>query len=611
MFCCLVMFKGIFSLSVFRIMSLLDHLRKHTTNRMRQVFCKASLASVLYGGLSLIYYNGMQKLLSYLHWANIDIRPDSSSDEEAHDKSCVLEASTSSLLAENADMKRRMDCIERQVAELIRGQNSGSESFRRSIDTNYAQEQVGDVDFDFWQFEKDLEHSWVYKRNEHRESMMSFHSSVGRDDAWSELSKLKLAHLSVISVIALPVERSEIVDSSWYQTSTVTANSIIRSRTWAKAPVREKTPMPSQATGSSHAVSLLAAELFKVDSLERQVIRIIDQIALEIRAGSVAGMKSSLDRAEFELSKALRGFKKREETLRRDTSDLQESSLLSYELEIAFALLNACKDKGGRSFCSSLADAERDLYSIKSSHDTQAPCNRKSRVSLAPVRGVLKNMTRNVLKDSIDASRDTHTPPSAEKKSSSLYSLARRRKFGHLDDLVFLYEGLATLDLSDLNLSKLPYRDLQGMTKKLHIIVLDDNRISDFKDVKAFSNDVKVLQIRRNGLMHFPEAILRLRLSSLDISHNYIDQIPTYVTKMAELRELAMQGNAFDKLPAEIWQMEQLERLFVQWEVWRSWCEMNGENVDWRVVERYDEGLYTLGWAELERTRFLPGYEEQ
>lgn len=65
-------------------------------------------------------------------------------------------------------------------------------------------------------FEQLLASSWVYRRNEHRDEDMSFRSSVLRPSASSVLSELSLANISIVSVIALPVEIHELFNSHWY-----------------------------------------------------------------------------------------------------------------------------------------------------------------------------------------------------------------------------------------------------------------------------------------------------------------------------------------------------------------------------------------------------------
>jgi hypothetical protein len=59
-------------------------------------------------------------------------------------------------------------------------------------------------------FEKLLESSRAYRRASHSECDVSFSSSNIRSHAWSALSGVSLADISIISVIALPLESDEI-----------------------------------------------------------------------------------------------------------------------------------------------------------------------------------------------------------------------------------------------------------------------------------------------------------------------------------------------------------------------------------------------------------------
>lgn len=65
-------------------------------------------------------------------------------------------------------------------------------------------------------FEKLLYASWVYRRNVNREEDLSVRSSVLRSSAWSALSEISLANISIITVMALPIETQEVANSDWY-----------------------------------------------------------------------------------------------------------------------------------------------------------------------------------------------------------------------------------------------------------------------------------------------------------------------------------------------------------------------------------------------------------
>ncbi|KAI1365901.1 hypothetical protein F5Y08DRAFT_338301 [Xylaria arbuscula] len=67
-----------------------------------------------------------------------------------------------------------------------------------------------------FEFERDLQLSSVYRRVRRGSMDFSFHSSIARTNAWSLLSDYSLADLSVLSVIALPLDLSEVTNSHCY-----------------------------------------------------------------------------------------------------------------------------------------------------------------------------------------------------------------------------------------------------------------------------------------------------------------------------------------------------------------------------------------------------------
>ncbi|KAJ4416869.1 hypothetical protein N0V82_006508 [Gnomoniopsis sp. IMI 355080] len=66
-------------------------------------------------------------------------------------------------------------------------------------------------------FERILETTWVYKRNERNECDVSFISSAQRSHAWSIFSSVSLADVSIKSVIAMPITTLDISNPVHYQ----------------------------------------------------------------------------------------------------------------------------------------------------------------------------------------------------------------------------------------------------------------------------------------------------------------------------------------------------------------------------------------------------------
>ncbi|KAF4464666.1 hypothetical protein FALBO_8498 [Fusarium albosuccineum] len=65
-------------------------------------------------------------------------------------------------------------------------------------------------------FEKILEQSWVYKRNQRNECDSSFISTAARSHAWSVFSGFSLADVSVLSVIAMPLTTLDLSNGKHY-----------------------------------------------------------------------------------------------------------------------------------------------------------------------------------------------------------------------------------------------------------------------------------------------------------------------------------------------------------------------------------------------------------
>lgn len=70
-----------------------------------------------------------------------------------------------------------------------------------------------------FEFENDLETSRVYRRAQRETMDFSFRSSIRRTHAWSMLSDQSLANISVLSVIALPLNLQEIQNRHHYVTT--------------------------------------------------------------------------------------------------------------------------------------------------------------------------------------------------------------------------------------------------------------------------------------------------------------------------------------------------------------------------------------------------------
>jgi len=137
------------------------------------------------------------------------------------------------LLEQNQDIRSRLDYLgnifsatipsERHIEENL----STFSAVRRKSSTAYSVKEMLVLDnvvsdgaiFSIGQrraFEEILENTRVYRRTQHNSADASFRSSVVRTHAWSVLSELSLADISVQSVIALPLFPEDNVNLQWY-----------------------------------------------------------------------------------------------------------------------------------------------------------------------------------------------------------------------------------------------------------------------------------------------------------------------------------------------------------------------------------------------------------
>ncbi|PSS06669.1 hypothetical protein M430DRAFT_37760 [Amorphotheca resinae ATCC 22711] len=122
-------------------------------------------------------------------------------------------------LADNQDLERRLELVGAQLQQnTLRDSVAIYSDYSDGSDLTVCPKGTGTLDAYLIQheFEETLYASWVYRRNQSCRESMSIRSSVVRQSAWSVLSELSLAQISIISVIALPVQRSELFNAQWY-----------------------------------------------------------------------------------------------------------------------------------------------------------------------------------------------------------------------------------------------------------------------------------------------------------------------------------------------------------------------------------------------------------
>ena len=139
-------------------------------------------------------------------------------------------------------MERRLELVEQQLqlqetasihrSSIISTDTADSDNLTiRAGDSNPSDEPPPSAGSYQHAFEELLNSSWVYRRNKNREEDMSMRSSVLRLSAWSVLSDMSLANISVIAVMSLPVQLQELCNGGWYRASSDSAFS--RTEDWS------------------------------------------------------------------------------------------------------------------------------------------------------------------------------------------------------------------------------------------------------------------------------------------------------------------------------------------------------------------------------------------
>jgi hypothetical protein len=131
-------------------------------------------------------------------------------------------------LADNQDLARRLKQVELQLQQrqsVLLETLSIRSATRDSLSANRQSAGQSRIleDLTHHPFEEALLASWVYRRNRDRPESMSVRGSTIRHSAWSALSGISLAQLSAISVMNLPVQRSELFNVQWYVPTTASA----------------------------------------------------------------------------------------------------------------------------------------------------------------------------------------------------------------------------------------------------------------------------------------------------------------------------------------------------------------------------------------------------
>jgi hypothetical protein len=152
----------------------------------------------------------------------------SESDQEAYRSRSQLLANTSVLLTSNAELAQRLARLETCFQTATSVPTNRPESLM-SLDTitrynaNTQMETIAEddpsailTDLANSQYERVLELSRVYRKATNFDTDASYRSSVVRSHAWTMLTDISLSDISAISVIALPIQATDITNMEHY-----------------------------------------------------------------------------------------------------------------------------------------------------------------------------------------------------------------------------------------------------------------------------------------------------------------------------------------------------------------------------------------------------------
>ena len=227
-----------------------------------------------------------------------DVPVTSESDREAIESQESLRTLIEQVLVQNNDLSRRLNDMELRslrcdhtstfqasiadldgVRRVSGAQRSSTQSFEEEGRRILA-------------FEATLDESRVYRRAGRNECDISFRTSVAPSHAWSQLSGISLAQLSSISVIALPIVPTDIVNAQWYMPK--------QSRAVSSTPNRSASdPLSDQS--SAHTKLPIRLSPFKRKPEINNVEGIDRFISFHGPSKGQAAERSDIDRSQISL----------------------------------------------------------------------------------------------------------------------------------------------------------------------------------------------------------------------------------------------------------------------------------------------------------------------
>jgi hypothetical protein len=188
--------------------------------------------------------------------SNIDVQmrhsvahnENSASDSEASRSQDDLMACMVQMLNNNRDLAQRIENLETNLPSIRYTQSSRSsvtsQQTVRPITLSFIDDESDEALLGLvgqFSFEEDLESSRPYRQARRDSVDFSFRSSIARSHAWTALSEISLSDISLIAVIALPVDIKEITNAHHY---------MLDSQNWPLQNLSQGVQLPVSASSS-------------------------------------------------------------------------------------------------------------------------------------------------------------------------------------------------------------------------------------------------------------------------------------------------------------------------------------------------------------------------
>ncbi|CZT19140.1 uncharacterized protein RCC_04986 [Ramularia collo-cygni] len=455
-------------------------------------------------------------------------------------------------LSSDGDLEARLDSVEQHLRELSERlkNDPGPEYSLTSLYDAQPSRDMGEgylplsehrLSLHDSDFEEVLNQAWVYQRNQHRSELMSFRSSFSRHSAWSELSKLSLSAISILSVIALPIGLSELRYSDAYRNESANKYATERSTLSTLAG-------PANADSMPHYADFMAMpELHPVDPLPpsrllREAGLTLDAICLMVEvsypATRNAQRESDANTFNHRQNMLLVGL--------RSSSRLLSSHSVGESTGVFGALLMHSSIQ----YCEDLATTLCDSW--------------WHRYEAVQHRGVSPLMIIESLQHILDLLQhlhdrkwpviDEHGPlnPTTPEVIPIITTLRALRVE------IILSQEIVDLSVKQLRELRPQWIDRMRQIGAISTIILRGNRLRDLPMSTCHLGGLRIINLESNQISRFPTALLSMPgLSTLRLDNNQIRFIPA-IDSMVSLECLSISQNQVMELPVALASMNRL-----------------------------------------------------